>query len=40
MALKDGTSRELFDVLTNVVNMWIDFLQAARISWESDEVSA
>ncbi len=32
MALKDGTSRELFDVLTNVVNMWIDFLQAAGIS--------
>ena len=32
IALKDGTSRELFDVLTNVVNMWIDFLQAAGIS--------
>jgi hypothetical protein len=30
--LKDGTTRELFDVLTNVVNMWIDFLQAEGIS--------
>lgn len=32
ITLKDGTTRELFDVLTNVVNMWIDFLQAAGIS--------
>jgi hypothetical protein len=27
ITLKDGTSRELFDVLTNVVNMWIDRLE-------------
>jgi len=26
ITLKNGTTRELFDVLTNVVNMWIDFL--------------
>lgn len=32
ITLKDGTARELFDVLTNVVNMWIDFLQATGIS--------
>jgi hypothetical protein len=32
ITLKDGTSRELFDVLTNVVNMWIDFLQVVGIS--------
>jgi hypothetical protein len=32
ITLKNGTSRELFDVLTNVVNMWINFLQAAGIS--------
>lgn len=31
LALKDGTTRELFDVLTNVVNMWTAFLQAAGI---------
>ena len=29
ITLKDGSRRELFDVLTNVVNMSIDFLQAA-----------
>jgi hypothetical protein len=32
ITLKDGTTRELFDVLTNVVNMWISFFQAAGIS--------
>jgi hypothetical protein len=32
ITLKDGTTRELFDVLTNVVNMWMDFLAAAGIS--------
>jgi hypothetical protein len=32
IALIDGTTRELFDVQTNVVNMWMDFLAAAGIS--------
>jgi hypothetical protein len=32
ITLKNGTKRELFDVLTIVVNMWIEFLQAAGIS--------
>jgi hypothetical protein len=36
ITLKNGMTRELFDVLTNVVNMWIDFLHAAGISDKSD----
>src|ERR1700726_3822695 len=28
ITLKNGTKRELFDALTNVVNMWISFLVA------------
>lgn len=32
ITLKDGTTRELFDVLTNVVNMWIAFFNAAGVS--------
>jgi hypothetical protein len=32
ITLTDGTTRELFDVLTNVVNMWMDFLAVEGIS--------
>jgi hypothetical protein len=32
ITLKNGTKRELVDVLTTVINMWIAFLQAAGIS--------
>jgi hypothetical protein len=32
ITLKNGTKRELFDVLTNVANMWISFLVAAGVS--------
>jgi hypothetical protein len=37
ITLKNGTTRELFDVLTNVVNMWIDFLQASGISGKATQ---
>lgn len=36
ISLKDGTKRELFDVLTNVVNMWVSFLHDAGVSDRSD----
>jgi hypothetical protein len=36
ISLKNGTTRELFDVLTNVVNMWITFLHQASVSKKSD----
>jgi hypothetical protein len=32
ITLTVGTTRELFDVLTNVVNMWMDFLAVEGIS--------
>jgi hypothetical protein len=32
VTLKSGETRELFDVLTNVVNMWIEFLRDMAIS--------
>jgi hypothetical protein len=36
ISLKDGRTRELFDVLTNVVNMWVTFLHDAGVSEKSD----
>ena len=36
ITLKDGTTRELVDVMTNIVNMWITFLHDAGVSEKSD----
>jgi hypothetical protein len=40
ITLKDGSRRELFDVLTNVVNMWIDFFAGGGSFREGETVSA
>jgi hypothetical protein len=37
ITLRDGTRRELFDVLTNVINMWIQFLGTKGISGKATQ---